>query len=238
MTSVIPHLIELQETESTNDHAKSLAREGAVEGTIVWTHRQTAGRGRQGNAWVSFDGNLYMTLILRPEGRAGQMGQLSFVAALALAETLKPFLPPQAVVSLKWPNDLLLNGKKAAGILLETEGDKNNWVVIGMGVNVEASPDGATSMRSLGATADKKEVMEKLYTKLMSLYGLWQEMGFTPIRQEWLGYAINIGNVINIRLPGETFSARFLGLDDGGALQVEMDDGSRRTIASGEVFAL
>ena len=114
-------LIELESTGSTNDHAKQLARNGYPHGTVVWAHQQTAGRGRQGNSWISIPGNLFMTMILRPDKNAALSGQLSFVAAVALAETLKEWLPPTVQIALKWPNDLLLNGKKAAGILLESE---------------------------------------------------------------------------------------------------------------------
>jgi len=140
-----PHftLVELPAVGSTNDYAKDLARKGQSAFTVVWTHDQTAGKGRQGNTWTSIPGNLYMTMILRPGVNAERTGQLSFVAAVALAETLKEFLPSSAQITLKWPNDLLLNGKKAAGILLETEagGAKPvDWVVIGMGVNVTGAP--------------------------------------------------------------------------------------------------
>lgn len=234
------NLIELAETGSTNDDAKQLAREGCPEGTVVWAHRQNAGRGRQGNQWVTIDGNLFMSLVLRPGKTAPETGQLSFVAAVALAEALGDVLPCEAALTLKWPNDVLLGGKKAAGILLEAESASNggvDWVVIGMGLNVMGAPEGAVSLAGLGVKTTARDMLEKVYQRLISLYGIWQQRGFAPIRAEWLRHAGNIGNVINIRLPRETFSATFVGIDDNGALQVVLSDGTRRDIASGEVFA-
>ena len=227
-------LVELPAVGSTNDYAKGLAREGAAAFTIVWTHDQTAGKGRQGNSWTSVPGNLYMTMLLRPGTNAAQTGQLSFVAAVALAETLQELLPAAVQVNLKWPNDLLLNGKKSAGILLEAE---EGWVVVGMGVNLTGAPEGAASLSDFGVKVSSGHVLERLAQRLKSLHDVWLQNGFAPVRSEWLRYAHNIGNTINVRLPKETFTAKFIGIDDAGALQVELQDGSRRQISSGEVFS-
>jgi BirA family biotin operon repressor/biotin-[acetyl-CoA-carboxylase] ligase len=108
---------------STNDEAKRLAREeGAVHGTLVWAMRQEAGKGRRGRTWVSPEGNVYASLILRPECATATAAQLSFVAAGALADALQPLLP-EAVCCCKWPNDVLIDDRKVAGILLESETD-------------------------------------------------------------------------------------------------------------------
>jgi BirA family biotin operon repressor/biotin-[acetyl-CoA-carboxylase] ligase len=233
-------LIELDSIGSTNEHAKKLARNGYPGGTIVWAHAQTMGRGRQGNSWTSLPGNLFMTMILRPDKNAAVSGQLSFVAAVALAETIKEFLPPAVQIALKWPNDLLLNGKKAAGILLESDvnGVRSvDWIIVGIGVNVAGAPEGAVGFQDFGVTGvEAGQVLEKLSLRLKSLYDLWLKKGFDPIRAEWLNYAHNIGATINVRLPKETFSGKFVGIDVSGALQLELQDGSRRDISSGEVF--
>jgi len=234
-------LVELQTVGSTNDHAKDLARQGAAEGTLVWAHEQTMGRGRQGNSWVPLPGNLYMSLILRPEIAPAQTGQLSFVAAVALAETLKEILPREVSVTLKWPNDLLLNGKKSAGILLESDvsgGKPVDWVVIGIGVNVTGAPEGANCLAQAGASdVQAGQVLEKLAARLTSLYDLWQKRGFAPIREEWLLNSQGLGGALTVRLPRETFTGTFTGIDADGALQIEMADGGVRSIASGEVFS-
>lgn len=228
------NLIELPAVGSTNDHAKQLARSGYPAFTTVWAHEQTAGKGRQGNSWISVPGNLYMSILLRPAATAAQNGQLSFLAAVALAETVKELMAKPGMIALKWPNDLLLNGKKAAGILLEAEED---WVVMGIGVNVAGAPDGATSLKDLGTETEAGQVLEKLIMRVKDLYDLWAKNGFTPIRSQWLHYAHNIGMTIQVRMPNETFSGKFLGIDDAGALEIEMPDGAKRAVCSGEVFA-
>lgn len=233
-------LVELQTVGSTNDHAKGLARSGYPHGTVVWAHTQTGGRGRQGNSWISLPGNLFMTMILRPDRNAATAGQLSFVAAVALAESLKEWLPPMAQIALKWPNDLLLNGKKAAGILLESELNgvqPVNWIVVGIGVNIAGAPEGAVSLKQLGVESlEAGQLLEKLTVRMKALYDIWLKNGFEPIRTEWLRYAHNVGSTISVRLPKETFTGKFLGIDSAGALQLEMPDGARRDVSSGEVF--
>lgn len=228
------NLIELPSVGSTNDHAKQLARSGYPAFTAVWAHEQTAGKGRQGNRWTSVPGNLYLSILLRHAATAAQNGQLSFLAAVALADTVKEFMTKPGMIALKWPNDLLLNGKKAAGILLEAEED---WVVMGIGVNVVGAPDGAASLGDFGAETESGQVLEKLIIRVKDLYDLWVKSGFAPIREQWLHYAHNIGMTIQVRMPNETFSGKFLGIDDAGALEVEMPDGAMRAICSGEVFA-
>jgi len=233
-------IVELQTVGSTNTYARDLAKDGAAPFTIVWGHEQTAGRGRQGNTWVSNRGNLFMTVVLRPNIAAPLTGQLSFIAAVALAETLKALLPQAVKINLKWPNDVLLNGKKAAGILLESEisGDGPvDWVVVGMGVNVAHAPTAAICLRDLGLESlEPGQVLEKLALRLKSIYEVWQKNGFAPIREEWLRYSHATGTVINVRLPKETLTGKFMGIDAQGALQLELPDGTTKNIASGEVF--
>ncbi|MEZ0225264.1 MAG: biotin--[acetyl-CoA-carboxylase] ligase [Alphaproteobacteria bacterium] len=235
-------LVELESVGSTNDHAKQLARNGYPHGTIVWAHQQTAGRGRQGNTWTSMPGNLFMTMILRPEKNAAVTGQMSFVSAVALAETLKEWVPPSVTVALKWPNDVLLGGKKAAGILLEADSSGVHdvgWMIVGIGVNITAAPDGAACLKDFGhGGLEAGLVLEKLAKRLKTLYEIWRKTGFDLIRNEWMGYAHNIGATINVRLPRETISGKFIGIDTSGALQLEMQDGSRKDISSGEVFSV
>ncbi len=236
---MISNLIELASVGSTNDHAKGLAKNGYPHGTVVWAHEQTAGRGRQGNEWASLTGNLFTTIILRPNMNATLTGQLSFLAAVALAETFQEILPQNVQIGLKWPNDVYLNGKKAAGILLETESDgvrPVNWIIIGMGVNVVVAPEGAVCLKEFGVDIDAKKLLDKVITRVLSLYGIWIKKGFDPVRLAWTHYAINLGKEIQVRLPKENFSGKFLGIDKTGALQLEMQDGSKKLIASGEVY--
>lgn len=227
-------LVALESVGSTSDHARMLAKSGYPHATIVWAKAQTAGRGRHGNAWDSRPGNLFMSVVLRPDVNAALTGQLSFVCAVALARALKRFTGGR--IGLKWPNDVLLDGKKVAGILLETEPDgvrPVQWVVAGIGVNVADAPEGAAF---LGGGATAEGVLEALAAELMALYAAWRDKGFGAAREEWLSMAVRIGEEISVRLPRETFSGVFRGLDESGALEVELPGGVKRVVTSGEVF--
>ncbi len=145
---MIPAFFRLRQvavTASTNEDAKQAAIDGEAEGLVVQALRQTAGRGRQGRVWESPEGNLYMSVLLRPACGPQAAGHYSFVAALAVFDTVRAFLP-QAEVLLKWPNDVLVNGKKISGLLLEAapvENGRMDWLVLGIGVNVLHHPENA-----------------------------------------------------------------------------------------------
>lgn len=237
------HLIAYATIASTNDEAKRLARDGAAEGLIVRAARQTAGRGRRGRPWVSPPGNLYMSLLQRPRCRAVTAAQLGFVAALSLAEGLAALAPAAVEFRLKWPNDLLANGRKIAGILLETEmtsGEIPDFVVIGVGVNLASSPPdtpyAATSFAKEAATELAPEAaLASFIGRFARWSGIWREQGFGPVRDAWLARAVGLGEAIQVRLDRETLGGRFVDLDDDGALLLDMPDGRRR-IAAGEIF--
>ena len=228
---------------STNDEAKRLAREGSEEGLVVWSLQQNSGRGRRGRVWVSPPGNLYLSLILRPHCKAAVAAQLGFVAALGLGDALSGLTPPEIDLRYKWPNDLLANGKKLAGILLEPEmvaGDIPDFVVIGVGVNLASAPgDVAYPATSLAQEGEPRITPRAALDRFISHFGCWlgrwREEGFTPIRAGWLARASGLGEAVQVRLERETFDGCFLDLDDGGALLLGMPDGNRR-IAAGEIF--
>jgi BirA family biotin operon repressor/biotin-[acetyl-CoA-carboxylase] ligase len=234
------HLVELETTDSTNDHAKKMARNAYPSGVVVWAREQTAGRGRQGNTWVSTPGNLFMSLILRPTVNAVQVGQLSLLTGLAVARALESFVPAENAVRLKWPNDIFISGKKAAGILLETESQGSlrlPWVVIGVGVNITSAPENATSLHDIGITSHEAgHVLELAAKEILLLVAQWEKEGFAPIRSAWLDRAYKLGQTITARLPKETLSGIFEGLDETGALMITGIDGRRQTINTGEVF--
>ena len=242
-TPILPpplKLVELGTVGSTNDHAKNLAKNGYPAWTAVWAHEQTQGRGRQGNVWSSLPGNLFMSVLLRPKTSAARIGQLSFLCGVAVANVLESFLPAGNAVHLKWPNDVLLNGKKLAGILLETEHQgvqTTPWVVAGIGVNITDAPAGAVSLRHVGVTSyDAGHLLEFICTELYMLVKKWEKGGFQDIRQAWLSRAWKLGEPISARLPKETLTGTFEGLDQMGSLLLRMQDGSERMIVSGEVY--
>jgi len=238
-------LVALDICGSTNDEAKALARDGAPEGTLVWAKRQEAGRGRRGRSWISSEGNLFLSLILRPGVPPARAAQLSFVAAVAVAEMVSAHVP--GIVRLKWPNDVLVAGAKIAGILLESEpapqGGPNggiDWLVLGIGVNVAASPDladyAATSILAAGGReASVQDILADLISRFSLWYERWLRQGFEPVRAAWLNAAQGMGETVTVRLPGESFSGRFMGLDATGEMLVAVDGGVRR-VSTGDVF--
>ena len=181
---------------STNEEARHLARDGAAEGTLIWAHEQTAGRGRRGRAWSSPRGNLYVSLILRPDCPVGSAAQLGFIAALAVGGALRAMLPRIERLAYKWPNDVLIGGK-IAGVLLESETvgpEKPSFIVVGVGVNLTASPHGtefpATSIMEEGLGEIMPEVMlEEFAAHFRSWNRRWRAEGFAPVRAAWLAAA-------------------------------------------------
>jgi BirA family transcriptional regulator, biotin operon repressor / biotin---[acetyl-CoA-carboxylase] ligase len=229
--------------DSTNEEAKRRAKDGAAEGTLIWALAQSAGRGRRGRPWVSEPGNLYLSVVLRPERSAAAAAQLGFAAALAVGEAVAPLLPASADLAFKWPNDVLVGGCKISGILLESQAageGRLDFVVIGIGVNLVSFPDGAeypaTSLAAAGAAAVTAEAMLVAVTgRLQFWYERWCAAGFAPLRQAWLARARGLGEPIRVRLAGGDSHGRFAGLDVDGALLLA-DGTAERRIAAGDVF--
>jgi BirA family biotin operon repressor/biotin-[acetyl-CoA-carboxylase] ligase len=227
---------------STNDELKRLAREGAGEGLVVIAEHQTAGRGRRGRTWVSPPGNLYSSTLVRPDCRAATAAQLGFVAALGVSEAISD-LAPQVHTRCKWPNDLLANGKKVCGILLETEmvaGDRPDFVILGIGVNLASSPRDtpypATSLAEEGAPVITPGAMAAAFVRHLAAWlARWREGGFARVREAWLARAMGLGEPIQVRLEHDTLDGCFLDIDDDGALLLGQAEGNRR-ITAGEIF--
>lgn len=240
------HLKAFDLVGSTNDEAKALARAGAAEGTLVWAKRQESGRGRRGRAWTSPEGNLYSSLVLRPDRPPGEAAQVSFVAALAIADTAAEMLPDgDAEVRCKWPNDVLIRGRKLSGILLESEPAANGsvgWLVLGVGINLRHFPEtadyGATSLIAEGAPSLAPGALLEIYaTHIARWYAVWRAGGFGPIRQAWLARARGLGQPIVVRLSDRTLHGTFADLDSDGVLLLDpQDGGARMRIAAGDVF--
>jgi BirA family transcriptional regulator, biotin operon repressor / biotin---[acetyl-CoA-carboxylase] ligase len=224
---------------STNDRAKELARAGAPAGAVVWSGEQTAGRGRRGRVWSSPPGNLYLSLVLRPDGPAAAAAQLGFVTALALGEALGE--PPG--LAYKWPNDVLVDGNKIAGILLESEPGEAGalaFLVIGIGVNILSSPPAGAyptaSIKGLGLAAPAPAVLlEGLLGRFDAWARRWREEGFGPVRAAWRARAAGLGRPIEVRLDAASLSGCFRDIDQDGTLLLDMAAGCRR-IAAGDVF--
>jgi BirA family biotin operon repressor/biotin-[acetyl-CoA-carboxylase] ligase len=235
-------LVSHERVVSTSDEAKSFAQQGEPAGMLVWARAQTGGRGRQGRNWISPAGNFYASLILRPAVPVATAAQLGFVAALAVADACLA-LAPNAAISLKWPNDVLLHGRKLAGLLLESQSRSDgmlDWLVLGVGINLATYPVEveypATALSATGVDAAAEAMLAALAASFLAGYERWREgAGFATIRTEWLARAQGLGGPIRVRLPGETRAGIFAGLDTDGALLLDTGTGRQR-ITAGEVF--
>lgn len=216
-----------EELASTNDEAKRLAAEGEPEGALILARRQTAGRGRSGRHWESPPGNLYFSLLLRPDRPPAETAQLSFVAALAVADAVG------VPTTLKWPNDVLARGRKLCGILLEGSAGA---LVVGCGVNVESAPEGAACLRAEGSGASADQALAAFCSAFLAWRQRWAEEGFAPVRAAWLARAHGLGAAVTARLGAKTLRGAFVDLDGDGALVLDLGAGEQRRVAAGEVY--
>jgi BirA family biotin operon repressor/biotin-[acetyl-CoA-carboxylase] ligase len=236
-------LLELDEIDSTNEEARRRAAAGERRPLWIAAARQSAGRGRRGRAWQSSPGNLFATLLLRPERSTGECAQLSFVTALAVSDMLARFAP-HVGLALKWPNDVLAGERKIAGILLESESGADGmaaWLAVGIGVNLTVYPEDtefpAISLAAIGAAPPApKDALLHLAARFAKWYEVWRAAGFAPVREAWLARAYGLGSPIRVRLANEEIMGVFQGIDESGALLLGLPGGATRAIAAGEVF--
>jgi BirA family biotin operon repressor/biotin-[acetyl-CoA-carboxylase] ligase len=229
---------------STNDEAKALLTKGAEEGTVVRAERQTAGRGRRGRQWISEVGNLYCSVILRPKCPLSQASQLSFVMALAVGNTILPFLTLPELLSYKWPNDLLLQKEKVAGILIETEsqgGPLAEACVVGIGLNLNVVPDHSTYpvtalKNHIKSKLSREELFFELLTQIKNQYQVWQKEGFVPIREAWMARAHSFNQEMTITVGTNEVRGQFMGLSPEGALLLKEENGFVHKLMSAEVI--
>lgn len=241
------NLIKIDVCESTNDEAKRLATLGEDEtpdGTLIWSLKQTAGRGRRGRQWESVTGNLFFSLVLRPDVPLSRAAELGFAASLALYDALGSTIAPGHQAYCKWPNDILLNGSKVAGLLMETSGASGDapaeWVVLGIGVNIVWAPSEtefpATCLREEGIEdVDAQLMLEAFSRHYLQWLQRWLEDSFDPIRQNWLWRAYGKGENLRARIGTNEWSGTFVDIDETGALRIETE-GGLKTIAAGDVF--
>jgi BirA family biotin operon repressor/biotin-[acetyl-CoA-carboxylase] ligase len=231
---------------STNAEALARARNGTPGPLWITAARQSAGRGRRGRAWTSEPGNLYATLLLNDPAPAWRAAELSFVAALAVHDAVvetEPSLAPR--VALKWPNDVLIDGAKAAGILLESESapERPLAVAVGIGVNCAHHPDDtvypATDLAVAGASVTPEALFAMLSRTMLSRLAQWDRgRGFAAIRGDWLARASGVGEAIRVALPDRDLEGCFETLDAAGHLMLRVSDGRVIAIAAGDVFPL
>src|ERR1700736_3005157 len=220
------HIQHHERIGSTNDEARQLAAAGAPHGTVVHADEQIAGRGRFGRTWYSPPGNLYLSVLLRLDLPPAGSTELSFVTALTVADAVDALLPKQSKSTLKWPNDVLVNEGKIAGILVESVDDAQ---IIGIGLNVLEAPRNApyktATLVGAGGIATVDGARDILLGSLERHLAAWAEHGFEPIRTAWLARAHPIGTPLRASLGGRTEEGIFAGLDSDGAMLLDTPDG-------------
>ena len=235
---VLTEIRAVAETGSTNVDMIALAATGLGEGVWLRADRQADGRGRQGRVWVSPPGNLYASTLVRIRPGDPPPATLALAAAVALHIAVDVYLPGRAL--LKWPNDLLIDGAKLSGILLERGGDA---VVVGIGVNLAHHPTDtdrvATSLAAEGMAVAPEDFVETLADAFARAVESWRGEGVDAVRRSWMARAHPTGTALTVRLPGDAaIDGLFDGLDVDGALILRLADGTRRVIHAGDVFLL
>ncbi len=226
--------------ESTQTLLKEKAKGGAQEGCVVSAEKQTAGRGRQGKVWIAPEGNLSMSFLLRPHCSPAQAGQYSFLVAVALSKTLDKYIEKGHVKHLKWPNDILIDGQKCAGILLESDlsdEGKIEALYIGVGVNILHAPPERCALQEVSSQeVSASLLLAKFLENIKKYINLYKENGFLSIREIWMEEAYKLKEEIKVRLPDKTLTGVFEGLDEDGALLLRLDNGVLERVSAGEVY--
>jgi len=239
-------ILHYTETDSTNARARELAEQGAPEGTLVVADSQSRGRGRRGRTWFSPpNAGIYASLILRPSIPASEATQLTFLTAVASAEALIHVTHVDA--HIKWPNDLLVKGKKIAGILTEIQSEQGSlaYAVVGIGMNVHTPffPDdlGETATSVLietGRQFSRTGILREYLKRQEQWLREWQAFGFDPVLRRWKGMAETIGRRIRVEMPDQTWEGRAVDVDPQGVLLLNDSNGETHRIVAGDVVLL
>lgn len=239
----VPPIESYDEIDSTNAEARRRAEAGETGPVWITALTQTAGRGRRGRDWQTKAGNLAATLLFSTDKPAGEAAQISFVAALAAADLAETCLGPGAA-TVKWPNDLLIHGRKAVGILVESGPlpDGRIWLAVGIGINLAHAPQDVE--RPAAAFADfmsgpppsPRAALDVLAQAFERWRAAWERDGFAPIAKGWTQRAHGLGQPCEARLPNQTHRGIAEGLDLDGALRLRLDDGVVLRITAGDVF--
>lgn len=240
---MIPPIEAHEELDSTNAEARRRAEAGDLGPVWIMARRQSAGRGRRGRVWDSPSGNLAATLLISTAKPPADAAQVSFVAALAVADLVETFLGKGAG-ALKWPNDLLIQGRKASGILVESGSlpDGSLWLAVGIGVNLAQFPTDverpatAFADHMTGPVPSPDEALMVLAEAFERWFQLWNREGFAPLASAWTEQAWGLGEPCEARLPNQVHRGIAEGLDLDGALKLRLDGGAILRITAGDVF--
>ncbi|WP_395650594.1 biotin--[acetyl-CoA-carboxylase] ligase [Brevundimonas sp.] len=241
-----PSILILEDVDSTNAEARRRAEADQTGPLWIVARRQGEGRGRRGREWVSETGNLYATLLTTTHKAPAEAAQITFVAALAVADLICTFVPAP-LITIKWPNDVMIEADKAAGILVESGAHETGglWLAVGIGVNLAHAPSGAErpataigghlkgEVRAAPTVAEAIEVLARHFAIWMDR---WDTLGFEPIRDAWVARSRGLDQACTARLGHETVSGIADGVAADGSLRLKLADGSMRLISAGDVF--
>lgn len=234
------------EIDSTNAEARRRAEAGETGPLWIAARRQTSGRGRYGRAWDSAHENLAATLLTQTDKPPAEAAQVSFVAALAVTDLASAYVPA-ALISLKWPNDVLVAGDKVSGVLVESgvAATGGLWLAVGLGVNLASHPEnterrathlGAHLRADRTAPPDLETALGELAKAFERWWALWLREGFAPLQAAWTQSAGGLGRPVVARLGAEEVRGMAEALEGDGALRVRLADGTARRITAGDVF--
>jgi BirA family transcriptional regulator, biotin operon repressor / biotin---[acetyl-CoA-carboxylase] ligase len=230
-------ILSFDELKSTNSEAKNMAQNGqAQENDVIICDIQTNGRGRMTRKWVSEKGSLYFSLVLKPEIDIKKLQQLTFLTVNSLKEAILELFADQGdqempKISKKWPNDLLIDDKKVAGILIESQinQEKCDFVIIGVGVNIASNPENtmfaASNLANFDLKTDSQQLLHKILDKFTANYQNWLNYGFQSTRNKWLEDAWKLNQQININCDDKKITGIFKDIDEGGNILIDEGEG-------------
>lgn len=236
----------LNDVDSTNLEAARYINENKKNAAykVICANKQTAGKGREDRKWHSPEGNLYLTIIIPKTNSLEVMSQLSFVTSLAIHKSLKNIFKEYGLnkdIKLKWPNDVLVDDKKISGILIEAPSLCEEYILVGVGLNISSHPDlqdkPTTSLKNEGVDIISNiNITNMFMNEFNRYYKKWLIDDFIPIRDEWIKNAQNIGKLISVNTRFSRVSGKFIDIDLSGSIRLKISSGQIFTINTGEVF--
>jgi BirA family biotin operon repressor/biotin-[acetyl-CoA-carboxylase] ligase len=235
-------ILSYEKLDSTNVLGYTLAEKGLKEGAVVLAEQQTKGKGRLGRSWISPPkAGIYFSCILRPAMAPSSVAQITLAASVGAAKSIREVAGLRALI--RWPNDILVNGRKVCGILTEmkAEQDSIEFLVLGMGINVNTDlkdlPEGATSLKAeSGRDISRIQLAKQILRELEAGYITLRDAGFASIREEWKMLTHMLGSRIKVSIPAREFEGQAIDIDKDGSLLVRLDNGFIESVSSGDVL--
>lgn len=235
------HIEYHESLKSTQDTLRMRLKSGVSEGLVIHAGEQTGGHGRHGRTWVSAPGNLYFSFVLKPDCRIRDVGQLAIVMGAALGRAVRQMTGLSDDVMVKWPNDVLIKGRKCAGILIETDlgggGTGPVHVIVGMGINLTSAPDIGTALQDhTQSVPENSGALQVILDYVAQAYERWTVGDFDVVLKGWVSMAHQPGSKVSVKIGDQVIVGTLSRVLDNGAMVITMEDGQDRTITAGDVF--